>query len=126
MVLGGVLMTLNFSIYLSIVGVALFFFFFAPIFPAFIRLTPYRFSTKLSQSVMGLQMALAYCGTDIISPVYGYVSKTLGNQFFTLPYLLLFLTVVMIILSETCNRLCEKRDQKLTDKERSYYVLDHQ
>ncbi|MCI6608301.1 MAG: MFS transporter [Candidatus Enterosoma sp.] len=126
MVLGGVLMTLNFSIYLSIVGVALFGFGCAPIFPAFIRLTPYRFSTKLSQSVMGLQMALAYCGTDIISPVYGYVSKTLGNQFFTLPYLLLFLTVVMIILSETCNRLCEKRDQKLTDKERSYYVLDHQ
>ena len=126
MVLGGVLMTLNFSIYLSIVGVALFGFGYAPIFPAFIRLTPYSFSTKLSQSVMGLQMALAYCGTDIISPVYGYVSKTLGNQFFTLPYLLLFLTVVMIILSETCNRLCEKRDQKLTDKERSYYVLDHQ
>ena len=126
MVLGGVLMTLNFSIYLSIVGVALFGFGCAPIFPAFIRLTPYRFSTKLSQSVMGLQMALAYCGTDIISPVYGYVSKTLGNQFFTLPYLLLFLTVVMIILSETCNRRCEKRDQKSTDKERSYYVLDHQ
>ena len=75
---------------------------------------------------MGLQMALAYCGTDIISPVYGYVSKTLGNQFFTLPYLLLFLTVVMIILSETCNRLCEKKKKKLTDEERSYYVLDHQ
>ena len=95
----------------------------APIYPAIIRSTPIRFSRSLSQHVMGLQMAIAYCGNLIVSPLYGLVAKTTQN-FSCLPYVVIVLTTIMIIAHEIINYKIKQRDSKLSDEEKKlYYVI---
>lgn len=94
----------------------------APIYPAIIRSTPYRFSRAYSQKAMGLEMAIAYCGNLLVSPLFGLMAKQLGERYSLLPYAALILALIMIITHEAINLKLRFRDAKLSDEEKKNYL----
>lgn len=92
----------------------------APIYPAIIRMTPYRFSKALSAEAIGLEMAIAYCGNLSIPPLFALTAKSLNN-YRILPYFLLILAVLMILVHEISNHLLCRRDKMLTEEEKEQY-----
>ena len=120
LIAGAILAILPFSNVLSIVGFLMIGIGCAPIYPAIIRSTPYRFSRTMSQHVMGLEMAIAYCGNLLISPLYGFIVKTF-DLYFMLPILVLSLAFVMVLCHEVINQKLAKRDKSFTDEERKEY-----
>lgn len=93
----------------------------APVYPAVIRSTPYRFSRAGSPKVMGLEMAGAYLGNLIVSPLFGLVAEALGNKFEILPWVTLVLAVAMIVCHETINLKLSRRDRSLSPEELKKY-----
>lgn len=65
-----------------------------PIFPNFNYLTPENFGSRVSQSVMGIQMSSAYVGIMLAPVICGILGQTFGMGVF--PFYLLFFYVVMI------------------------------
>lgn len=120
LVSGAVLACLPFSDILSIIGFCLIGLGCAPIYPSIIKSTPYRFSKDTSLHVMGLQMAIAYCGNILVSPVYGFFAKRY-QSFFCLPYVVLAFALIMTVSHEIINVKLEKRDKMLTVEERERY-----
>ncbi len=51
---------------------------FAPIFPAILHQTPLVFGSEVSQSMMGLQMAMAYVGNIVVPPLFGFLATWLS------------------------------------------------
>ena len=94
----------------------------APIYPAIIRSTPYRFSRAYSQKAMGLEMAIAYGGNLLVSPLFGLVAKQLGERYSLLPYAALILALIMTITHEAINLKLRLRDAKLSDEEKKNYL----
>lgn len=70
----------------------------APVYPSMIHETPRRFGTVNSQKVVGLQMAVAYCGSTFVPPVLGYAAQALGLGVF--PFAVTAIAAVMLALSE--------------------------
>lgn len=73
----------------------------APIYPAMLHDTPNRFGREMSQSIMGIQMAMAYVGSTFIPPLLGFLGKALG--FWIHPFFLLLLAALMLWTSEKVN-----------------------
>lgn len=121
LVTGLILMMIPVNKYFAIVGVTMCGCGCAPIYPAIIRLTPYRFSRYLSQKVMGLQMAIAYCGNLIVSPLFGLTCRSLGNMFSLLPYVVITLAILMVVAHEISNGILKKRDSTLSDEQKLAY-----
>ena len=121
LVVGAVLACLPFSDVLSIVGFCLIGLGCAPIYPSIIKSTPYRFSKETSLHVMGLQMAIAYCGNILVSPLYGFLAKKY-QAFSCLPYVVLAFALIMILSHEIINIKLEKRDKMLSEAEKELYV----
>lgn len=117
---GALLAALPFSNVLAIVGFLLIGLGCAPIYPAIIRSTPYRFSRSLSQHIMGLEMAIAYCGNIIVSPLYGLIVKTF-DLYWLLPLLVLALALAMTLSHEIINIRLSARDKGLSEEERKEY-----
>ena len=93
----------------------------APIYPAIIRSTPYRFSKQLSGKVIGLEMAFAYCGNLAIPPLFAFTANSLNN-YRILPYFLLILALLMIFCHESVNFILSKRDKCLSSEEMKDYL----
>ncbi len=93
----------------------------APIYPAIIRSTPYRFSKSLSQHIMGLEMAIAYLGNLIISPLFGLVASSF-DLYGALPYLVLCFALLMVACHEAINIKLGRRDKNLSDEEKKEYA----
>ncbi len=121
LITGLILMLLPFSKYCAIVGIVLCGMGCAPIYPAIIRLTPYRFSKAVSLKAMGMQMAIAYVGNVAISPLFGLTCRMLDNSFYLLPYVILFFALLMTVVHEVTNYKLQKRDSLLTDEEKLQY-----
>ncbi len=119
---GAILSVLPFDNICSVIGICMIGIGCAPIYPAIIRSTPYRFSRQTSQHVMGLQMAIAYCGNLIVSPLYGLLAKSIQN-FSLLPYLIIILATTMVIVHEIINYKLKKRDLKLPESEREKFYI---
>ncbi len=92
-----------------------------PIFPSIILLTPYRFSKRLSQTAMSMEMAVAYLGSLVVSPLFGLIAKSLGNEFGILPYLVLGFAIFMFLLHEVIDFRLRKRDETLSEEEKEAY-----
>lgn len=75
----------------------------APIFPCLLHETPNRFGQEHSQRIMGLQMALAYCGATFLPPLFGLVAPKVG--LFIFPFVLLVYLIIMVASSEKVNAL---------------------
>ncbi|NLL47502.1 MAG: MFS transporter [Firmicutes bacterium] len=74
----------------------------APIFPAMLHETPGRFGPHASGAIMGLQMAVAYGGGTLGSPLFGLLSSLTSLKL--LPYFVMVAVLIMLISSELLNR----------------------
>ena len=93
----------------------------APIYPAIIRSTPYRFSREATPRVMGFEMGCAYIGTLAIPVTFGQIAEHTNNSFFALPIMTLILALIMIFCHETINHKLKRRDATLSPEELSHY-----
>lgn len=82
----------------------------APIFPSMIHLTPARFGRRDSQRVMGVQMAAAYVGCVLITPLIGVFAERISVL--TIPWFLLVLSILILCLSESVDRIVAKHPPK--------------
>ena len=74
----------------------------APIYPAIIHETPLNFGAENSQGVIGIQMASAYVGTTLMSPLFGLLGETIS--FAILPAYLAIVLLVMFGMAEWLHR----------------------
>ena len=96
----------------------------APIYPSIILLTPYRFSKRLSQTAMSMEMAVAYFGNLVVSPLFGLVAKSLGDAYILLPFVTLFFALLMVVVHEFINGKLKKRDAALSEEEKEAYGVN--
>lgn len=89
-----VLLALPLSAYVSAVAMFLIGLGNGPLFPNFNYLTPENFGNRVSQSVMGIQMASAYVGIMITPVICGFLGQAFGMVIF--PFYLLVFYVAMI------------------------------
>ena len=79
----------------------------APVYPGMIHETPRRFGAANSQKVVGLQMAVAYCGTTFVPPALGYAAQALGLGVF--PFAVTLIALVLLALSEAVEKAVGKK-----------------
>lgn len=119
--LGIVLALIQVNKYIPMVGFVIVGLGCAPIYPAIIRSTPYRFSKAESQSAMGLEMASAYVGNLSMPPLIGLIARSIGDNYSILPYFMIGFATLMIICHETINEKTRRRDKKLSSEELKRY-----
>lgn len=78
----------------------------APVYPAVIHATPYRFGEGNSQAIVGFQMASAYVGTTFMPPLFGLIAKTSPIAF---PLFLGGFVLLLVIMSEVVNKVVANR-----------------
>ena len=74
----------------------------APIYPSIIHETPSNFGKNLSMSMTGLQMAAAYTGSTLLSPIFGVLAQNITMKLY--PFVLLLMLVLMTVFSEQLHR----------------------
>ena len=79
----------------------------APIYPSIIHATPARFGDDVALALTGMQMAFAYVGTLVVSPLFGVIGQGISMELYP-PYLLVFL-LVMVVAAEKVNTLMRRR-----------------
>ncbi|MDD9267221.1 MFS transporter [Paenibacillus sp. GCM10023248] len=79
----------------------------APIYPGLLHETPARFGRENSAKLMGYQMAVAYTGTTLLPPLFGWLAARTDIALF--PIVVLAFTVLMMICAEKVNRLLSKQ-----------------
>lgn len=87
---------------LAIIGLIVFGLGCAPIYPCIIHSTPNNFGADKSATIIGIQMASAYLGTTLMSPLFGAIAKIIGFEFFPI-YLLIFFILMIIMINQTFN-----------------------
>jgi len=75
----------------------------APIFPCMLHDTPRKVGKRLSQSMMGIQMAFAYIGSTLMPPLFGVLAAASGTSIF--PIYIFILLFIMVICVEMGNKL---------------------
>jgi fucose permease len=70
----------------------------APIFPCMLHETPVRFGAADAQAIMGFQMAVAYTGTTLLPPAFGFIAS--GTSLAWMPFFVLAYVAVLIACSE--------------------------
>ena len=100
--LGIVLLFLPFPI-LSLAGLMIIGLGCAPIFPTLLHETPRRFGAENSAGLMGLQMAVAYCGLTLMPPLLGLVVDRFGLHLY--PLGLLLLALMLAFGTEQLNKM---------------------
>jgi fucose permease len=74
----------------------------APIFPCMLHETPVRFGESNAQAVMGFQMAVAYIGSTLLPPLFGFVASSASLAL--LPYVLAAYAAALLASSERVRR----------------------
>ena len=74
----------------------------APIYPCIIHETPANFGKSLSMAMTGIQMAAAYTGTTLFSPLFGVLAQNITMQLY--PWALLVMLLLMVVLSEQLHK----------------------
>ena len=70
----------------------------APVYPSIIHSTPENFGREVSQAMVGVQMACAYCGSTLMPPTIGFIVSHTTMALF--PVLLLVFLLLMLTMSE--------------------------
>lgn len=105
---GGILLLLlPLSSSYAIVGIILFGFGCAPIYPSIIHSTPTNFKKEYSQSIIGIEMASAYIGSTFMPLLFGMLVKWINLSI--LPLFLLFFTILLLLMIEILNRMVAKK-----------------
>ena len=76
----------------------------APIYPCVIHSTPAHFGAENAQALIGVQMAAAYVGICVMSPVFGWIADYLGARW--LPVFLAVLLAMMMFMHERLVKVC--------------------
>ncbi|WP_080147282.1 MFS transporter [Marinilactibacillus piezotolerans] len=84
----------------------------APIYPSIIHSTPANFGKAYSQSIIGIQMAVAYFGTTFMPPLFGLIASILSIQLF--PVYLGVVTILMLVYNERLNSIVKNRSFKIS------------
>ena len=95
MAAGAVIMLLPLGDVAALIGIGLFGFGCAPVYPCIIHSTPVNFGENNSQAVIGVQMASAYVGTCAAPPVFGLIAQHISIGL--MPVYILAITAVMFI-----------------------------
>ena len=74
----------------------------APIYPCIIHETPANFGKSLSMAMTGIQMAAAYTGTTLLSPLFGVLAQNITMNLY--PWALLVMLLLMVVLSEQLHK----------------------
>lgn len=104
-VIGGLLLWQGTSYGILLLGICLIGFGCAPIFPSMLHETPQRFGQQIAQQIMGVQMAMAYTGSVVLPPLFGFLVPKLGMQ--VLPFFIIGYGLFMYWTSEGLNRMLD-------------------
>ncbi len=74
-----------------------------PVYPNIMHLTPKNFGKDVSQSIIGLQMAVAYTGITAVPPIFGFLAQKLGMKLFAPFMLVLFVILAISTLFLICG-----------------------
>ncbi|HWR12767.1 MAG TPA: MFS transporter [Rectinemataceae bacterium] len=74
----------------------------APIFPCMIHETPDRFGVANAQAIIGFQMAMAYIGTTLLPPTFGFIAS--ASSLSLMPFFLLAYIGVLIFSTEKLRK----------------------
>ncbi len=74
----------------------------APIFPCMLHETPVRFGPTNAQAIMGFQMAVAYIGSTLLPPAFGFIAS--ATTLALMPAFLLGYVVLLILSSEVLRK----------------------
>ncbi len=74
-----------------------------PIYPSVIHSTPYTFGRENSQSIVGAQMAFAYCASTAVPPLFGLVAKYINIGLY--PVVIVMFAIAGVALMEVVNRV---------------------
>ena len=85
--------TVSILISLALIGLGC-----APIYPCMIHSTPDRFGAAVSQAIMGVLMACAYCGTCLMPPLFGLIANHVSVSLF--PVYILAVLILMVFMFE--------------------------
>ena len=78
----------------------------APVYPCIIHSTPVNFGKENSQSLVGIQMASAYCGSTFMPPVFGLIAQHIDVSLY--PVYLGVFAVALLVLTESVNKKLAK------------------
>ena len=78
----------------------------APIYPSIIHSTPENFGASNALVLTGLQMAFAYVGSLVMSPLFGVLAEGVSPAIY--PFYLAALLAVMALMAEAVNRACRR------------------
>lgn len=107
---GLILMCMQFNVYLMPVALVLIGFGCAPIYPAIIHSTPNRFTVEHSQSVMSIQMGFAYIANVTFAPLFGVIGE--NTTFLILPYVIIGVLILSVVSNELVNKLTQNNQKK--------------
>ncbi|MNM69648.1 hypothetical protein D3C81_812550 [compost metagenome] len=81
----------------------------APIYPCMLHETPVRFGKQQSQTIMGVQMAVAYTGSTFMPPLLGFLAShsTIG----VFPIYIVLSAAAMWLFSERLNVFLKARSR---------------
>lgn len=83
-----------------------------PIFPSMLHATPSNFGEKYSGSVIGVQMAFAYCGMTFTPILFGKLAEATTIRI--LPFGVILLAALVLILTEILNRMLVKHPANIS------------
>jgi fucose permease len=75
----------------------------APIFPGMLHETPVRFGKTHAQTLMGLQMAVAYTSVTLLPPLFGWTATLLSTAL--LPVFVFIYAAGLLFLNERTNKI---------------------
>lgn len=75
----------------------------APVYPCIIHATPANFGKECSQSIVGMEMAGAYCGNVILPPLFGLIAQHFSISLY--PYYCALFIVILGIITEHVNKI---------------------
>lgn len=100
---GGILLLLPLPDSFLLVGLILIGLGLAPIYPGLLHETPARFGKENSTRLMGYQMAVAYTGTTLLPPLFGFIAAKTTVAIF--PFTVLLFLSLMFLSAENVNRV---------------------
>jgi len=84
-----------------------------PIYPSIIHETPTNYGKKVTQSIIGVQMAFAYIGTTLTPYVFGLIAQYVDIKL--LPVFICFIMTVFVLLMEIFHKKVLKYNSNIKE-----------